>query len=195
MKKSEMILGGVTAVVAIGFLAFQFGGLDEQFDEATLSFGASADEVVSLESQYYEMVDRLIDAPKIYRDFALLTGQEGGLSGDAASDERPDLRFQEDVARWCVEAGFQQPSVSKSIEDIEGVEDYQIVFMFIRIDDGDLQRLSNLLKDFERKGLIIREMELTGYRDSARVSANIGVGQLVETFFYDTPARRRRGGA
>jgi hypothetical protein len=72
------------------------------------------------------------------------------------------------------------------------VEDYQMVFAFIRIDEGDLPRLSNLLKDFERRGLIIRELELTGYRDSARVSASIGVGQIVETFFQDTPARRRR---
>ncbi len=192
MKKSEMILGGATALAVVGYLAFTFGGLDESLDSATLSWGASADEVVALESQYHNMVDRLIDAPKIYRDFALLTGKEGGLSGESASDDRPDLRFQEDVARWCVEAGFQQPNVTKSIEDIGGVEDYQIVYMFIRIDEGDLERFSKLLKDFERRGLIIREVELTAYRDSPRMTANIGVGQLVETFFYDTPARRRR---
>jgi len=195
MKQSEMILGGLTGAAVVVFLAVQFGGLDEHLDNVTVSFGASADEVVTLENEYRQMVDRLLDAPKIYRDFALLTGQEGGLSEEMASEERPDLRFQENVARWCVEAGFQQPNVTKSIEDIDGVEDYQIVFMFIRIDDGDLQRLSNLLKDFERRGLIIREVELNAYRDSARVSANIGVGQLVETFYHDTPARRRRAGS
>jgi hypothetical protein len=192
MKKSEMILGTVTGVAAVVFVAFQFGGLGERIDSMTSSSGASTDQVAQLEVEYTSMVDRLLDAPKIYRDFALLTGKEGGLGEEMSADGRPDLVFQENVARWCVEAGFQQPNVTKSIEDIEGVEDYQMVFAFIRIDEGDLPRLSNLLKDFERRGLIIRELELTGYRDSARVSASIGVGQIVETFFQDTPARRRR---
>lgn len=185
MKRSEQLLLGFTVVAVVGYLVVEFGGVGSLFE------GGSGGNVAALRSDYDGMADTLAEAPDVYRDFAEIVGTETAAPTNPEMVSRPDLNFQNEVTKWCRDAGFGAPDVNKSVEDIPDVDEYQMVLATVRIQDGDLARIAALLKTFESRGLILSEVQVRASRDSARLDSTITVGKLVETF-SETRARRNR---
>lgn len=185
MKRSEQILLGSTVVAVVGYLAVEFGGVGALFDSASGS-GASASR-----EDYDAVAEVLAGAPDVYEDFAEIVGSETAAPVSPEMASRPDLAFQNEVAKLCRDVGFGAPDVNKSVEDIPNVDEYQMVLATVRIQDGDLARIASLLKGFESRGLILAEVQVRASRDSARLDSTITVGKLVETF-QETRARRNR---
>lgn len=185
MKRSEQILLGTTAVAVVGYLAIEFGGLGAVFESAS-GAGASASR-----EDYDAVAEVLAGAPDVYEEFAEVVGSETSVPINPEMASRPDLAFQNEVAKLCRDVGFGAPDVNKSVEDIPNVDEYQMVLATVRIQDGDLARIASLLKGFESRGLILAEVQVRASRDSARLDSTITVGKLVETF-SETRARRNR---
>jgi hypothetical protein len=201
MKQSEKVLMGITIVTVAGYLLYTAFGDSESPGSGGGFFGVPSAEVEQARRAYERTVASVAESPRIVRQFTQLAGEDAmrSLKGENTRDltqSRPDLEFTSAVADWCREAGFPAPDVSKRIQDIRTrrgnqlVLDYQLVVVTINIREGDLTRISQLLKTFEQKGLIIQEVDLAAARDSNRLSAMIVVAKLVD-YFYPTREQKQ----
>ena len=198
MKKSEKVLAAITAI-AVVYGAFYYGtemlgGGEEAGGESLL--GASADDVERARDDYDEKVQTIESAPDIYREFYELVGENTSRAetGEEGERTRADLEFQKDVAAYCASVGFNRPRINSDVEDIRDaggdiVTEYQLVIVDVSIDNGDVDRISRLLKVFDRSGLIIQDLRLESHSEGEEMRANIKVARLVE-FFRMTRAQR-----
>ncbi len=177
MKKSEKILMGIT-IAAVGFWLISTA-------MSTDDTASSSVDVERLREDYNQRKEQIALAPQIYRNFYELVGQDV-----VSRSTRPDLDFQEDVAAWCKQYGFNAPNIEKDVENIKEVEDYQLVIVRVTIRDAEYGKVAQLLKDFEGYGLIIQEVDMQSRIDRDLLSSvTISVARLVPHFMDKT--RRR----
>lgn len=183
MQKREKILLGLSVAAVATYVAVTVVApppSEEDFGGGAADVGVVSAEALQAAQARFDRLERQIrSAPDIYREYYQLVGPEGSSTSEGA---RADLEFQRAVAAMCENAGFPRPDISKDVERIRDVDDYLLVLISVDLRDGDLTRVSELLKVFERSGLIIWSVDLAARRDSDQISAKITVGRLVENY-------------
>ncbi len=168
MKPREKVLLVATIVAVIIFAAWQFGL------EGVISNVAAGDtDLERLEEEFEDNIERLEDIYLIERDFRRI----GEFPVDEEGDIRPDVAFTLYVAEICRENGFDFPPLKPEREDIEGVENYELINVAVRI-EGTYDDTVRLLKTFEENSLIFREVAMTYTRDSPRVITRVTVSRI-----------------
>lgn len=188
MNSREKILLGLTIAAIAIYLLFSVGGVGETVDE-WLSAG---EELENLEAEFQRNSERIADAKDIYKEYYQIVGPGSGRPKDSEDELTfPDLEFQKDVAYWCETVGFRQPNLSKSIQEIEGVDDYRLIVVEVSLRDAEKPRTANLMKLFHRNGLIIREVNLAIIGEGDRITAQIAVARVTETALLGAAGQAR----
>jgi len=177
-------------VIAIGvYVIYSLAGGEDVAAEEY-----SAGDIATLESQNAALVKNVEEAPRIYQQYSQLVGLGGGSNagapGAGGEEVRADFVFHDEVDQWCRAAGFDNPRLEKAVTDIEDVDDYQLIEVTVRV-DGDLDRVSRLLKEFDKRGLIIRQVDISVSSRGERLTLIVRVARLVETFMMTKDRQRR----
>jgi hypothetical protein len=170
MKPREKVLLVLTAVALVVFIGWRMGG--EAIFESVAS---GSDEVVSLEREFEDNLEAFEEMYVIERDFA----QVGEFPRGSEGDLKPALAFTQQVSEMCRDLGFEFPPIRPEVEEIEGVEDYELVNVAIRT-EGTFQDTIKLLKTFHKNGLIFRDVDLQGTRDKDIVTARVTVARIAQ---------------
>jgi hypothetical protein len=185
MNKRERILMISTVVIIGGWIGLSFVDLEGSGPEVD---GVA---VEAERARFTDMAEEVSNAESIYRRYYDLVGPEAETGGEASADaiQRPDLDFQRAVTSLCDKAGFPRPNIRTIVEEIQDVDDYVLILVEVDLREGDLDRVSELMKSFDRNGLILTQLDLRASRDSPDLGAKITVGKLAERF---TTGRRGR---
>ncbi|MCB2154242.1 hypothetical protein KQI84_05100 [bacterium] len=188
MNQREKVLMIATIVAILVYVGWQFGGVSDLFDQTA----PTSAEVEDLENEWNQRKSELIDAPRVTIEYRDMIGEEREDVGPNGERLRPDLRFQQEVASWARKHGFPSPNISKDIEDIRDVEEYQLVLVTLDFREASFRQVADLMKEFDQRGLIFEEVELRSSRRAGTLGGRITVARLVEAF-YQTRRRRLAG--
>lgn len=170
LKPREKFLFIVTVLAIVGYAAWMFG-LEEAFESIT----SGSSDVSSMEKRFEDDLEALEDLYVIERDFAKV----GEFPKSDDENLRPALAFTQQVSQICADLGFDFPPIRPEVEEIEGVEDYELINVAIKT-EGNFSDTVKLLKTFEQNGLIFRDVDLQSSRDREIITARITVARIAE---------------
>jgi len=171
MPPRQKYLAMATTILVVFAIAWSMG-LEESFDAMT----SGTTDVGSLQTDFEENLAVLAKMPEVEREY-LRIGDIPGQAGD--KNLRPALAFQQEVSDICTNLGFQFPPIVAKVEEIKGVEDYQLVKVELRT-EGTFQNTVNLLKEFENRGLIFRDVDLQSARDRDNITARLILARIAQ---------------
>jgi hypothetical protein len=182
MKPRERQLFLATAIVVLGFAAYQANSSGDAVVEATETV-----DLATLEREYESMVSELRQAGDVLEDYRRLADR---LPQPAAS-ESVDLAFTNQLADLCEQSGFSRPRIEPArIERIDGVTEYELVSANMTT-EGTFDETVRLLGVLEDNGLIFGAIDLRAEPDRDRIRASVNVSRLVPV--PKKAARGRRG--
>lgn len=171
MNPRERVLFVLTIIALAIFAAWQFG-----LGDAVDNIGGGNASIAQQEREFKENLEALEGIYEIEKKYRRL----GQSPLDAQSNKRPIDVFQEYVYQLARERGFPYPKNLRSdVEEIEEVEDYDLLTVYIQT-EGTFANTVALLKDFEKAGLLLREVDLRGTRDRDEVVARVVVARIAK---------------
>lgn len=183
MKPRERRLFLATAIVVLGFAAYQSNTSDEDVVEATETV-----DIEALETEYDSMVQQLVEAGRVLEDYRRLADR----LPQAGGSESLDLAFTNQLADLCEQSGFSRPRIEPArIERIEGVTEYELVSANMST-EGTFDETVRLLGVLEDNGLIFGAIDLRAEPDRDQMRASINVSRLVPVPKKSSRGRRGR---
>jgi hypothetical protein len=169
MNQRERILFILTALFVLGGVFWKF-----VLEDGGGGTPAAADTAVEVQKKRFEdNLRKLEDIYIVERKYRAI-----GLSPlDTDPARSPVVVFQDYVHNLARQRGFDYPNIRSDSEDIDGVEDYQFLSVVLRT-EGPFDNTIQLLRDFERSGLLIRDVDLRGSRDRDLVNSRITVSRI-----------------
>jgi hypothetical protein len=177
----EKILVVVTILALIGALAYN---RLKDSDWAS-TFSASGGEIESLRQQYDEAMVILENEKTIRGRFQEIEKQYNPPAGVS-----PEKHFNETVHAMCVNLGFRPQINPPSVDDIEDVDEYGLLFLPVET-SGKFDNISQLLKKLDSAGFMIDELDLAGFQDSDDMRIRFRVARPVK--HADVNSFRPRG--
>lgn len=167
MNPREKAIFAITMICLVVFIGYQFGAF-----ENLENLGANS-RVENRKKDFQDNLEELEEYLVVARKYRSL----GQSPLDQGSDERPVTAFENFVYQLAEENGFKFPQFRSSAEDIEGAEEYEFLTVNIRT-EGPFENTLNLLKDFERNGMLIREMDIRNTRDRDLIVSRVTVARV-----------------
>jgi len=159
----------LTVAALIGGMIYSFG-LGDFFDQ----FTSQTDQLDVAEKEYVEAIETLQEAPEIEKRYHEIESQVPTSAGG----KRIDMAFTEEVVSLCRTLGITVPRLEPAqYEEIEGVEDYEFITVELRT-EGNLDTMVKLLKAFQERGLLFREVDLRNTQDSDLINARVILARM-----------------
>ncbi len=171
MQKREKILF-IATVICVAVFAIMKMGLEEKLD--TLLAGNS--DTVALQKKFESDLDQVKEIYNIEKEFLAI----GRFPLDNDNNYRPAYAFADQVQKMCEDSGFPAPPIRPEMEEIEGVDKYELINVTVKT-EGSFNDTVKLLKTFDSNGLMIREVTLSSPRNREVVDATVKVSRIAET--------------
>lgn len=190
MKQSEKILSIVTAIAAVIFIYFTFFS----GDAATTAGAAESGNLGEEKARFEQYSKTLQNGDRIQQEYERLTLRN---VPESRGNESPGTTFS-NVLSNILMTEFNQPSPRiepYKLSVIPKVEDYYFIDISVSL-DGKVDDMIRLLKQMEKRGLLIKEFTLEvrgpGWRGDSTL--NVKVSRLVQhDKFSRLQLRARRG--
>jgi hypothetical protein len=167
----ERMLLIVTGTVICAAIVYRFG-----IGSIYESLRSSSEQLGTVEKTYQRYVKQLDQRDRIERAYGEIEDQFP--KRDPGHD--PAHQFSEEVDALCSQLGFANPNIEPAKErPIEDVEDYRFILLTIKT-EGDFASVVRLLKGFDSKSLLIRELTLNSYLDQDRLRIAVTVARIVK---------------
>ena len=176
-----MVIVGVFVCAAI---VYKFGII-----RVYEGFRFSAEQLRTVEKTYQLYVRQMEQRERIERAYREIEDQ----LPKREPGRNPAHQFSEEVDTLCSQLGFANPTIEPAKEKpIEDVEDYRFILLTVKT-EGDFRSITRLLKGFDNKSLLIRELALNSYLDRDRVRVAVTVARIVKADeAAERPAARPR---
>lgn len=169
LKKREKVLMSLTLVAMLGAVVYSFG-LGDYLDQ----FTSQTDRLESGQKNYVEAIATLQEEGEIEQRYQGIESQVPA----AAGGKRLDMVFTEEIVAICRSLGISVPQLDPAeYEDIEGVEDFQFITARLRT-EGNLDTVVKLLKAFQTRGLLFREVDLQNVQDQDVIRARVVLARM-----------------
>ncbi len=167
----ERILMVVVGVFMCAAIVYKFG-----ITRVYEGFRFSTEQLQTVEKTYQRYVRQMEQRERIERAYTEIEDQfpkhEPGRN--------PAHQFSEEVDTLCSQLGFANPTIEPAKEKpIENVEDYRFILLTVKT-EGDFRSITKLLKGFDSKSLLIRELALISYLDRDRIRVAVTVARIVK---------------
>lgn len=182
LKPREKMLLGLTILGFVILVAWQMG-LDTVFDSAV----SGTSDTASLEGKFRSNLQELSRMYLIEREYKRI----GDFPIDGDEKLRPALAFTQQVSDICRNLGFEFQPIRPEAREIEGVDDYELINVSIKT-EGTFANTIKLFKEFERRGLIFREVQLTSPRDRDVLVSRVTVARIAPVEKASTTRRSTR---
>lgn len=169
---------------------FVFAGLVYKFGIRYAYEGvrSSVEQLGTVENTYQRYVHQMERRDRVERDYGEIEDQFP--KRDPGTN--PAHQFSEEVDALCSQLGFANPTIEPAKEKpIEDVEDYRFILLTVRT-EGNFSSITRLLKGFDSKSLLIRELTLTSYQDEDRINVAVTVARIVKAEEVEQVASNRR---
>ncbi len=183
-KKRERILMFATIIVAVLALFYQLG-FSSLYDSITETSEQLEAEKEKFE-EYIEQYERKDQIEKAYKEIE-------GTFPPTDPNMKPEQQFIEDVANMAKKFGFLHPDFEPpKDETIENVNDYKFILLTVTV-TGPLDNLSNLLIEFHRNALLIKELQLSAPLDRDSITATITAARIAKLSEEEIERLREKG--
>ena len=164
LNKRERVMMILTIIALVGALLYSFG-VGDFID----SLSKQKEDLEAAEKQFVENMETLEKGTQIKRRYQALEDK----MPSSQDGKRTDMIFTEEIHSLCRGLGIRMPQLDPAeYEEIEGIEEHEFITVRLRT-EGDLDTIVKLLKAFEGRGLMFREVNLTGSRDQDLVRARV----------------------
>lgn len=170
------------SMIGILVLVAWYSGISDLFDSI---FSENGD-VAAQETVYNSYIDAFEDIYVIESQFRKI----GEFPKNEENTLKPSLAFTQQVSQICRDLGFETPPIQADTDEIEGVETYELINVALKT-EGNFKDTIKLLKTFQERGMIFRDVDLKGTRDQDIVSARVTVARIAERPRRPTPRRGR----
>ena len=183
MNQREKVLLIITVIVMFGGGLYAFG-----LGDFINGFSQRAEEVTDAEEKFKDAILTLQNAGAIIDDFNKV-GSAWVIKPEEG--KKPGLMLTEEINKLCrslnIKINRLEPA---SAEEIEGTYEYEFITVGLRT-EGKLSTIIKLLKAFEQKRYLFRDIDLTGTRDRDRISARIAVARIAGVPEKEAAARKQ----
>ncbi len=170
LNNREKVLMIATLVAVFGAAVYSFG-LGDFLD----NLSNQGEQLQIGEKRYVENLETLQKGADIQRRYRELEKHMPQAEG-----KRPDMVFTEEIHDLCRSLGIKMPQLDPAeYEEIEGIEEHEFITVRLRT-EGSLDTIVKLLKAFESRGLLFREVNLMGVRDQDLVRARVTLARIVK---------------
>jgi hypothetical protein len=170
LNNREKVLMIATLVAVFGAAVYSFG-LGDFLD----NLSSQGEQLDIGEKRYVENLETLQKGADIQRRYRELERHMPHAEG-----KRADMVFTEEIHDLCRSLGINMPQLDPAeYEEIEGIEEHEFITVRLRT-DGSLDTIVKLLKAFESRGLLFREVNLLGVRDQDLVRARVTLARIVK---------------
>ena len=167
----EKMLLVVTCVIVCAVIVYKFG-----INRIYEGLRFSTEQLQSAENTYQRYVRQMEHRKRIEREYNEIEDQFP--TPEAGRD--PAHQFSEEIDMLCSQLGFANPTIEPAKEKpIEDVEDYRFILLTVKT-EGDFSSITRMLKGFDNKSLLIRELALNNYPDKDRVRVAVTVARIVK---------------
>lgn len=167
----ERILMVVVGVLVCAAIVYKFG-----ITRVYEGFRFSAEQLHTVEKTYQRYVRQMEQRERIERAYTEIEDQFPKHD----PGRNPAHQFSEEVDALCSQLGFANPTIEPAKEKpIENVEDYRFILLTVKT-EGDFRSIIKLLKGFDSKSLLIRQLTLTSYLDRDRIRVAVTVARIVK---------------
>ncbi|MCD6386183.1 hypothetical protein J7M23_10465 [Candidatus Sumerlaeota bacterium] len=189
-KKRERFLMIATIVVGAVALLYQFA-FSSMYEQIT-STSEELEYQKEIFKQYITQYKRKNIIENAYKEIEIKFPQP-------RADKKPEQQFTEDIDAMCAKLGFSRRNIEPPKDSlIENVDDYKFITVTVRV-EGPLKNVAELLKEFHRNALLIKELTLTSRLDKDIISAVITAARIAKLTpeelkeLKKSRSKRRRG--
>ncbi len=171
ISSRERILLVIVGVFVCAAIVYKFG-----ITRVYEGFRSSAEQLRTVEKTYQRYVRQMEQRERIERAYSDIEDQ----FPKREPGRNQAHQFSEEVDTLCSQLGFANPTIEPTKErPIEDVEDYRFILLTVKT-EGDFRSITKLLKGFDSKSLLIRELTLNSYLDRDRVRVAVTVARIVK---------------
>ena len=171
IKKREHLL--LIMTIAVGLIAILYHMGFASLLNALSESGEILDQEKERFQEYVTQLNNKDEIEKAYNSIQFEFPQTD-------PDKKPEQQFSEDVVKMCAKYGLPTPNIGPPKDEIiENVDDYKFISLTIRI-NGSIEKLSSILKEFNRNALLIEDITLTATLDEEDINAGITLARIAK---------------